>query len=464
MLNLPFLATDAPSTDKSAPQKTQTPKASDRADERSGFKDVFEERGRDDGRQPVEVVQKRENPAATEADDSDAVKLGKTPTETEAETTDGTKEKSAEPVRAPTEKVAAEAVRTPVEQASAFAKTIRDLENSGAGPDVKPKPAKIAEPVEVKPQPATTPVPKDATPILKDVEKSVPATAGPQIEVADDLEPMRVQVRSTTSSGGAAVQANLMQRAQGVPETDATKTTDKDVKTKKSDELTLTRTRASEPVATAPSATLQWRAQTSAEAVQSQLQNAGSAALQTGEPEGELAPTTEALIAAREESGTRLVASGLDAAQQARFSQTTHNPAHVMRQVAEAVKTSDKGIIELTMDPPELGRLRLAMTEVSGVMNITISTENPATADLMRRHIELLRKDFIEMGYDDVSFTFEQGDTNGQQSSEQPQWAGSAGGEETSQSSETAHSISADTPNTPLLSPTAGSGGLDIRL
>ncbi|MGR3635577.1 MAG: flagellar hook-length control protein FliK [Shimia sp.] len=460
MLNLPFVATDAPSSDKSATHKPQTPKASDRQDERSGFKDVFEERGRDDGAQPVEPVAKKEVRTPVGEGGSEAEKPTKSQIEVEPETTGALKDKTADAVKVSAEKSTVETIRTPVEEASAFAKSIRDLEKAAADPALQSKPATIAVAADAKPKSAAAPVIQAAAPETKGVEKPAPTTAGPEVEVADDLAPMRVQARRTSSSGDAAVQANLAQRAQAVAEADTAKVADKDVKSKKGDDVPLARTRTTEQAASAPTTTLQWRAQPSPDATQSQPQAAGNTALQAGTAESELAPTTEALIAAREESGTRLVTSGLDMAQQARFSQTTHNPAHVVRQVADAVKASDKGIIELTMDPPELGRLRLVMTEVSGVMNIAISTENQTTSDLMRRHIELLRKDFMEMGYDDVSFTFEQGDTNGQQSSEQPQWAGAAGGEEPSHSSEVAHA----TPKTPQPTPAAGSGGLDIRL
>lgn len=41
-------------------------------------------------------------------------------------------------------------------------------------------------------------------------------------------------------------------------------------------------------------------------------------------------------------------------------------------------------------------------------MTVNIAAENQATSELMRRHIDMLRKDFMEMGYKDVSFSFEQ--------------------------------------------------------
>jgi flagellar hook-length control protein FliK len=128
------------------------------------------------------------------------------------------------------------------------------------------------------------------------------------------------------------------------------------------------------------------------------------------------------LPAALEESSltSRAVMSTQEAASQARLLNSAPNPAYVVRQIAEAAnKASDKNMIELTMDPPELGKVRMSMAESGGVMAVTISADSQATTELMRRHMDLLRKDFMEMGYQDVSFSFEQGGSDG--SSQQAQ-------------------------------------------
>ncbi len=124
--------------------------------------------------------------------------------------------------------------------------------------------------------------------------------------------------------------------------------------------------------------------------------------------------TVDPAMAVVEESSTRLSMTPQEAVSQARLAQSAPNPAQVVRQLADAVRTSDDNVVELTMDPPELGRVRMSISEASGVTTITIAADNQATSELMRRHIDMLRKDFAELGHQNVSFSFEQGDSNDQ--------------------------------------------------
>jgi flagellar hook-length control protein FliK len=58
------------------------------------------------------------------------------------------------------------------------------------------------------------------------------------------------------------------------------------------------------------------------------------------------------------------------------------------------------GPLEVALDPPELGRVRLSLVEVAGAMTLSITAERPETAELMRRHLDLLAQEFTRSGLD----------------------------------------------------------------
>ena len=135
----------------------------------------------------------------------------------------------------------------------------------------------------------------------------------------------------------------------------------------------------------------------------------------------------------------------------------------MVRQLADAVRMSDKNLIELAMDPPELGKVRMSMSEAGGVMTVSIAAENQATSELMRRHIDMLRKDFMELGYQDVSFSFEQNGRDGQQAQSEGEFgqgSGGSGGRDEGPLIADPATLAAQTPPTR----TGVSSGLDIRV
>jgi flagellar hook-length control protein FliK len=58
------------------------------------------------------------------------------------------------------------------------------------------------------------------------------------------------------------------------------------------------------------------------------------------------------------------------------------------------------GTLEVALDPPELGRVRLSLVEVAGAMTLSITAERPETVELMRRHLDLLAQEFTRSGLD----------------------------------------------------------------
>ncbi|WP_377510246.1 flagellar hook-length control protein FliK [Octadecabacter sp. R77987] len=80
----------------------------------------------------------------------------------------------------------------------------------------------------------------------------------------------------------------------------------------------------------------------------------------------------------------------------------------VSQQVAVAVTQKPDGQTEIRLNPEELGRVRLALSPSENGITLTITTERPETADLMRRNLEGLAQEFRALGYADVAFDFGQ--------------------------------------------------------
>lgn len=81
----------------------------------------------------------------------------------------------------------------------------------------------------------------------------------------------------------------------------------------------------------------------------------------------------------------------------------------IINQVVHSVSRGPgDGVIEVRLQPEELGRVRLAMTPSEVGMTIQISAERPETLELLRRNIEMLEANLREGGFSDLSFSFSQ--------------------------------------------------------
>ncbi|MDO6591418.1 hypothetical protein DS901_09920 [Loktanella sp. D2R18] len=81
---------------------------------------------------------------------------------------------------------------------------------------------------------------------------------------------------------------------------------------------------------------------------------------------------------------------------------------HVASQIAVAVTERSGRPTEISLNPEELGRVRMTMSVIDTAITLTISAERQETADLLRKHIETLSQEFRELGYNDISFSFGQ--------------------------------------------------------
>ncbi|WP_189367031.1 flagellar hook-length control protein FliK [Tateyamaria omphalii] len=104
---------------------------------------------------------------------------------------------------------------------------------------------------------------------------------------------------------------------------------------------------------------------------------------------------------------TRLPSTG-QTAKAASALQRVELPQHVSQSVAEAFKKSPDKPIEIALNPAELGRVRMIMSTSETGITVTIGADRGDTLDLMRRNIDDLGKSLSDLGFEDVSFAFDQ--------------------------------------------------------
>ena len=132
--------------------------------------------------------------------------------------------------------------------------------------------------------------------------------------------------------------------------------------------------------------------------------------------------------------------------------QATYRPEAVMRQVAEAVQRNGDGRVEIRLNPDELGRVHIQMTTTDSGIAMTVNAERPETTELLRRHIEMLAREFEGMGFENIEFQFGSDSDSNQNASP-------------SQGAASLDAIAAAAPedrvgHSPIYAPT----GLDIRI
>lgn len=116
----------------------------------------------------------------------------------------------------------------------------------------------------------------------------------------------------------------------------------------------------------------------------------------------------------------------------------------------QGVLVTDAGT-EIALDPPELGRVRMIVTEVAGGLALTVTAERQETLDLFRRNAQMLAQEFAREGLSDTQFAFE-GEGDGQAEDRKEARVGLR--------------VNADTQDlmTGVAAQVAAGGGLDLRL
>lgn len=89
--------------------------------------------------------------------------------------------------------------------------------------------------------------------------------------------------------------------------------------------------------------------------------------------------------------------------------QRTELPRHIASQLTQALQQSGNArSVELSLNPAELGRVRMALQTSENAVMVHITADRPETLDLMRRHADILARDFQEIGYQDAQLSFSQ--------------------------------------------------------
>lgn len=88
-------------------------------------------------------------------------------------------------------------------------------------------------------------------------------------------------------------------------------------------------------------------------------------------------------------------------------------PAMIGRQMAEALQRMSDRPVELSLNPKELGRVRLSIAATDAGLTVSVLAERQETLDLMRRHIHELAREFQDIGYGTVNFAFSEGTSGG---------------------------------------------------
>ncbi len=131
-------------------------------------------------------------------------------------------------------------------------------------------------------------------------------------------------------------------------------------------------------------------------------------------------------------------------------------PPGIAHRLAEALAQVPDGPVEVTLSPEELGRVRMSLTTQDGALTMVLHADRPETLDLMRRHIDSLARDFRELGFDDLTFSF--GERPDSRHSPKPGSAARADGDA---------GAAAAPPAAPPLArtlPADPGGGLDLRV
>lgn len=85
-------------------------------------------------------------------------------------------------------------------------------------------------------------------------------------------------------------------------------------------------------------------------------------------------------------------------------------PQIMAMQIAAAIQNGGSGMkpgIELRLSPEELGAVRLTFTQSDTGVTVNIQAERAETLELLRRNIDTLAREFLDIGYSSADFTFD---------------------------------------------------------
>ena len=81
----------------------------------------------------------------------------------------------------------------------------------------------------------------------------------------------------------------------------------------------------------------------------------------------------------------------------------------VATQVQAAAKSLSDRPVDLSLNPEELGKVKLSITTTNGSVVLQVLAERTETLDLMRRHADVLAEELNDLGFDSIDLSFGQG-------------------------------------------------------
>lgn len=90
---------------------------------------------------------------------------------------------------------------------------------------------------------------------------------------------------------------------------------------------------------------------------------------------------------------------------------------HVAGQIHDALRIAGDKAVEISLNPAELGRIRMSVSASEGGVTLHILAERPETLDLMKRNLDSLSKSLTDLGFDTMDLSFghgKQADQNAQ--------------------------------------------------
>jgi hypothetical protein len=82
-------------------------------------------------------------------------------------------------------------------------------------------------------------------------------------------------------------------------------------------------------------------------------------------------------------------------------------------QLAAAVSVASEGTFEIQLSPEELGRVTITLQMADDSIVLSVVAERQETLDLMRRHADVLQREFRDAGFTSFNFSFGQGQSGG---------------------------------------------------
>ncbi len=83
-------------------------------------------------------------------------------------------------------------------------------------------------------------------------------------------------------------------------------------------------------------------------------------------------------------------------------------PQVIARQITVALQRSGEKVVNLTLNPAELGKVRISLSTTDSGVAVMITADRPETLDLMRRNADVLAQEFHNIGYGSAQFEFGQ--------------------------------------------------------